>query len=598
MADASAEKLGAADRGALFATGGRAMVVFIWAAYAAIVAATGFSGAIDKLSTDDAMRLVEVRDLLAGQGWFDLVQHRLNPPDGVTMHWSRVIDLPIAALLAGFRLFFPDDVATRLAVTVWPLLLFLPAMLATASACRTLAGPSAAVIGAFMMVMSPGVASRFQPAAIDHHGAQIALALILLACALRLDRSLKAAVGAGLSAAAMMAIGMETAPHVAACAGLIALRWAMTGDEGVARGAAVFGATFAAATPLLAAATLPPSAFLSPVCDALGIGHVAVATVGGLGLTAAARFAGEGRILRFAALAQVGAAVAVAVALTAPNCIASPYGALPERLKTGWLDQVQEAQNIVASAIYEPTASMAIGLPLAALIAVALWAVVSAPRDRRWPVLTAAGMCAASVAVTCWQIRGASLAFALGGVLLPLAVLAIGRTGGRLRTAIAIAGLSPATLALAGLGAAGAFGLPPIAERGPMSGMCSSADFRALAAQAPRGLALNTVDTGPAILANSGLSVVSAPYHRNVDGLLAAIDAFGGSEETARAVAVSRRAAYVVVCTTDGGVTPYAKADADGFSASLLSGRAPAWLEPIDLGPEAKVKAWRVLAGR
>ena len=30
--------------------------------------------------SDDAMRLVQVRDLLAGQGWFDMVQHRLMPP--------------------------------------------------------------------------------------------------------------------------------------------------------------------------------------------------------------------------------------------------------------------------------------------------------------------------------------------------------------------------------------------------------------------------------------------------------------------------------------------------------------------------------------
>src|ERR1700751_5814482 len=38
------------------------------------------SGVFDAMSTDDAMRLVEVRDLLAGQSWFDLTQHRLDPP--------------------------------------------------------------------------------------------------------------------------------------------------------------------------------------------------------------------------------------------------------------------------------------------------------------------------------------------------------------------------------------------------------------------------------------------------------------------------------------------------------------------------------------
>ena len=45
---------------------------------------------------DNAMRLVRVRDMLAGQGWFDSVQHRLGPPDGLTMHWAQWIDGAIA----------------------------------------------------------------------------------------------------------------------------------------------------------------------------------------------------------------------------------------------------------------------------------------------------------------------------------------------------------------------------------------------------------------------------------------------------------------------------------------------------------------------
>src|ERR1700730_3345255 len=32
--------------------------------------------------TDDAMRLVQLRDFLGGQGWFDLHQPRLGPPVG------------------------------------------------------------------------------------------------------------------------------------------------------------------------------------------------------------------------------------------------------------------------------------------------------------------------------------------------------------------------------------------------------------------------------------------------------------------------------------------------------------------------------------
>ena len=45
---------------------------------------------------DDIMRLVEVRDLLGGQGWFDPDQYRIDPLREVPMHWSRLVDLPLA----------------------------------------------------------------------------------------------------------------------------------------------------------------------------------------------------------------------------------------------------------------------------------------------------------------------------------------------------------------------------------------------------------------------------------------------------------------------------------------------------------------------
>ena len=42
--------------------------------------------------TDDATRVVMVRELLAGRGWWDQHWLRLQPPVGVYMHWSRLLD--------------------------------------------------------------------------------------------------------------------------------------------------------------------------------------------------------------------------------------------------------------------------------------------------------------------------------------------------------------------------------------------------------------------------------------------------------------------------------------------------------------------------
>src|SRR3982074_2512185 len=94
------------------------MTLVLWAAVALALAAPSIkSGAFDAMSTGDAMRLVEVRDLIAGQGWFDLMQHRLDPP-GLPMHWSRVIDVPLAGLILALRPLLgrdgPEDAAPRL----------------------------------------------------------------------------------------------------------------------------------------------------------------------------------------------------------------------------------------------------------------------------------------------------------------------------------------------------------------------------------------------------------------------------------------------------------------------------------------------------
>src|SRR5687768_5400043 len=48
---------------------------------------------------DDMMRLAQVRDWLAGQATNDWTQYRMAPPEGSPMHWSRINDVGIAALI-------------------------------------------------------------------------------------------------------------------------------------------------------------------------------------------------------------------------------------------------------------------------------------------------------------------------------------------------------------------------------------------------------------------------------------------------------------------------------------------------------------------
>src|SRR5580692_3389371 len=114
-------------------------------------------------NTDDAMRLVEVRDWLAGQAWFDLHQYRLDPPEGVPMHWTRVLDAPLALLIKLFALFLQTGEAERLTRIVFPLALHGGLFAAVAGLARRLAGPSAMLPAILILTLTGGVLVQFQP---------------------------------------------------------------------------------------------------------------------------------------------------------------------------------------------------------------------------------------------------------------------------------------------------------------------------------------------------------------------------------------------------------------------------------------------------
>src|SRR5262245_36030360 len=74
--------------------------------------------------TDDAVRLVSVRELLAGASWFDTTLPRIGAPEPLISHWSRLIDAPLAAILAVFSSFLDQEGAELATRIFWPALLF------------------------------------------------------------------------------------------------------------------------------------------------------------------------------------------------------------------------------------------------------------------------------------------------------------------------------------------------------------------------------------------------------------------------------------------------------------------------------------------
>src|SRR4051812_2074663 len=173
-------------------------------------------------STDDAMRLVEVRDLLAGQSWFDLTQYRLNPPGGVVTHWSRLIDLPLALLIRAGEMVLPADLAERIAMLVWPTALLLVFFGGILRLARDLAGDTAARVALIFAALMAPVLQHFRPGAIHHHSVQIVLMIWALALFVRVPTRPRDGAIAGLLGALSVAIGQEMVPAVAVLAVVVA----------------------------------------------------------------------------------------------------------------------------------------------------------------------------------------------------------------------------------------------------------------------------------------------------------------------------------------------------------------------------------------
>src|SRR4051812_50110784 len=120
-------------------------VLLFWLATSALLL-YGRWGAINAFAlgdTDDNMRIMQVRALLAGQDWYDLRQYRLNPPFGADIHWSRLVDLPIAGIRLALAPFIGGAEAERAAVAIAPVLPMGVAMAALAATVRRMLGPLA-----------------------------------------------------------------------------------------------------------------------------------------------------------------------------------------------------------------------------------------------------------------------------------------------------------------------------------------------------------------------------------------------------------------------------------------------------------------------
>jgi|GEM_PF-986652 len=562
---------------------------------------------------DDYMRMVEIRDWLGGQGWFDLTQYRLNPVDPLYSHWSRISDVLIGGPIKLLTPIFGAQTAELIAVIAYPSLLLLLFLYLVVALTRKLSDVSSVPLAAaFMASLSLATLAQFNMGRIDHHGLQIVMALGALWYLIKSEDKPKTAIYSGVLCGLGFYVGIESAPYVGAAIIGFVLIWVFDENDAAKR-MRYFGLALAATTVVSLLLSAPPSRWFIPSCDALSIVYTQLTLAIALVLWGLS-YLSQKLVKPWARFIAAGALGLTAVAITValfPNCLKGPYAEVDPRLAEVWLSNVAEAGKFHTFLLGDIAAgSLIILLPIFTLLGYFLYhkktgrGLSLAPRSififlvmtllagliqfrlmsfaSSFGILFAAYLLASGLE---WAGKFENEAKKIAvriGLIIVMAPITIPYT---LDWVIKLAAPSPAAEA-------------PVAETNIANDKdaltCTSAPILKQLNTLPVGTALTQIDLGAPILKHTGLSVTSAPYHRNTSGNLAAINTFLGSDADAQKEIENMKADYLIACADMNETKLLTTYEPEGLLARLIDGYEPSWLEKLDVDEAGLLLVYKV----
>ncbi len=579
-------------------TGQQILCVWLIAA-AGLLLKSVVMGTLGEIGTDsdDIMRLVQLRDLYQGQGWYDMHQYRMGPDGGTLMHWSRIVDLPILSLIWVCDLVLPYDMAEKIAYTIWPPISSLFVIWGVLVGVKHLGGKRSTAFAVILLLFLILPHYRFSAGSIDHHNLQLGLLAIVTGYALDPKMQMHTYGLSGAALALSMAVGVEVFLFAGIICAFAAAVWLFKGDP-ARRGIIGFGAGFSVTLMAAYFGFVSPRAFAVTACDALGFNIVEVGAVGGLGLAAAAfLLRGKSLAWRLGGLAAVGAAVIVPL-LGTTQCLANPLDSLPPAAKTLWLDHVIEAQPLFADRSKWGSFVPFVMGPLIVALIVCAFNIYRKARAAEYLLLVA--LLALSLVLTLYQVRF----YVFGGVF-SLFVLAPwtadvytqtrAKSPSDVRYIFALAASIPFVWGFPGIM------MTPVTQSNSAAqdraALCYSDNVIAAVKALPPGRFAITPNGTAQLLFQTAHSALGGNYHRNAAGIVANIDIFTKTPDDARAVLREMKVDYVHMCRDTQESNVLANHNPDGLMAALLEGQVPDYLVPIDPAVEGgAVKLFRVSA--
>jgi hypothetical protein len=531
------------------------------------------------MGNDDIMRLLSVRDLIAGQSWFDTTQYRMIPPDGVSIHWSRYVDAGIAAIILPLSAFVPMDTAEQLAATIWPTLIMLVTLCVVGFGTRRVFGVVPAVVAMMCLVVWPLTAEVHATAGnLDHHNVQLLLLFTLIFAVIWPTRSVMSGVVGGLAGAFSLAVGLEALLFIAS-AGLILVVQNARGVPDARRHLFGFSAALGLGSILFWLGQAAPATRLLQVCDQLGVPILSLVWMAVISSLVPLAFGG--RVAGFMGFAVTAVLTGLGLLLIWPllsTCFDGPYGNLPVELRDYISASIVEAKPAVAYAKDFPVPAIIFTVPVIAalILGFARWRqVIGTPQADPLGVLLV--FCAIGFAVILYQMRTVIMVAAviptIGGVVVA------GMLAQYLKERDAVRGLATIVAAVAFVAPMlFAQALQPILPKPQDSSATSSAQCRTYAAlqslnAVPPSLILSHGNFGGSLIWATHHDALGGPYHRSAAALTNGALAFGMEEDALRLHVLSTGADHLLLCRD--------AAYRSAFLTGLAAGDAVDWLRPV-----------------
>ena len=535
---------------------------------------------------DDYMRIVQVLNWIDGASWFDFNQPRINPPEGMLMHWTRLPDLPIAAVIIATQDLVGRDNAVIIAAFLVPAIFlfgfFLSAGWAAIPVVSQVNAPNA-VLAAFM---SLPLLANFQPGRFDHHNWQLLLAMLMLGSLIRCllcPRSRSPAIFAALCVSLSLWIGMEGLPRLFAFCLTLSICWVFWGQK-ILKPALIFSIALLGFCLIILTLTRVPSQWFVVTCDSFSIAYVGVAGANLVFWSSHWLFVRHHNSIgqRFIVLIICAVTPLISLILLFPECLSHPYSKLDPELSTAWLGLIAEARTVLQ--LQPAEISLSFSLPVIGLLVV-ISQLKNTNQRKQLIWITLAVHLLVALLLALMQKRFAALANLYA--LIPIAWL-LSTLFARIKEKwtgfsriIFICGV------LVLIGPFPSFALMVFLGQDKSEAITiRKCDVQSLepilSTRSDSEVIANFIHSGAQLLFYTKHSISAAGYHRDIKGTLNMYKLFSAKHDDEALEIIQRKnIKLVLVCPFSSELEIYKKPGYRTFYERLIDGNIPPWLLPI-----------------